>query len=135
MLRPKALVKWENSFPDNTFNWNFIFTTPFVVARDAKIQYFQFRYLHRIIGTNDFLFRIKIKDSPLCSFCKVENETLEHLFWFCPNVRRFWEEICTACLREKINLNEKSVHSGYTEKKKSIINFFIFYAKYFIFFL
>lgn len=30
-----------------------------------------------------------------------------------------------------MNLNEITVHFGYTEKKKSIINFFIFYAKYF----
>ena len=70
VLKPKALVKWENNFANicHTLNWKFIFTTPFVVARDAKIQYFQFRYLHRIIGTNDFLLGIRSKTHPFVLF-------------------------------------------------------------------
>lgn len=70
VFKPKALVKWKNSFLGNALKWRFIFTSRFVVVRDIKIQNFQFRHLHRIIGINKFLFHIKIKDSPFCSFLK-----------------------------------------------------------------
>lgn len=36
--------------------------------------------LHRIIPTNDFLQKIKIKESPVYSVCERANDTFEHLF-------------------------------------------------------
>lgn len=130
---PRALAKWEAMFPQNNFNWKSIFMLPFIAVREAKIQYLQFRYIHRIIGTNEFLFRIKMNDSPLCSFCNLEEETLIHLFWHCPFVKRFWDEISLSCLKEESYIEELNVHFGYLENGKNIINFFILHAKNFIF--
>ena len=82
-LQPTAISRWDYD-STNDYRWSEIFTLPFVAVRDCKIQYFQYRFIHRILGTNSFIFKIKRGDSPLCSFCNAEDETLDHLFWFCP---------------------------------------------------
>jgi hypothetical protein len=64
--------------------WKAIFLLPFKINKDTKIQWFQYRINHRIIGTNYLLHKMKIVDSPTCSFCKNSDETIEHLFWDCP---------------------------------------------------
>ena len=130
---PRAVSKWETLFPDYDFDWKLIFMLPHTAVREANIQYLQFRYLHRIVGTNDFLFRVKIKESPLCTFCNAASETIEHLFWNCPVTKMFWEDICSNCLRDYLELDELTVHFGYLENCKSILNFFLLNAKYFIY--
>ena len=51
-------------------------------CRDTYLINFQHKFLHRVIPTNTFLFKIHIKDTKLCSFCNVEDETVEHLFLY-----------------------------------------------------
>jgi hypothetical protein len=60
------------------------FSLPFKISNDSGLQWFQYRINHRIIATNSLLLKMKLKDNELCSFCKNEIESLEHMFWFCP---------------------------------------------------
>lgn len=50
---------------------------------EVKLRWFQYRIIHRILGTNAFLCKIGIVDSPLCTFCKESPETIVHLFVNC----------------------------------------------------
>ena len=34
-------------------------------------------------------------DSPLCTFCKREIESIEHLFFYCNVTKTFWEAFCS----------------------------------------
>jgi len=38
-----------------------------------------------------FLYKIAVKDSDRCTFCKEEAETLLHVFWQCNVISHFWE--------------------------------------------
>ena len=49
--------------------------------------------LNRILFTNSKLFKLKLVESPLCSFCDKHEETFEHLFVFCEHSKAFWKEI------------------------------------------
>ena len=51
--------------------------------------------LHRIIPTNSFLHKIKLKNTNLCTFCKIHDETIEHLFFDCPVTQIFVKTIKT----------------------------------------
>jgi hypothetical protein len=51
------------------------------------------RIIHRILGTNTFLYKIKVKDCNLCTFCKEEPETIKHLQWWCHKVSDLWHEL------------------------------------------
>ena len=101
--------------------------------RDTKLHYFQFRFLQRILGVNNFLFRIKVKESPLCSLCHESNETLEHLFWDCDFVKIFWSESHNLCLKSRFEIDFNCIKFGFFEDATHPINFFILHGKYFIF--
>jgi hypothetical protein len=62
-------------------------------TKNTKLCWFQYRIIHRILGTNTFLYKIKVKDCNLCTFCKEEPETIEHLLWGCHKVSDLWHEL------------------------------------------
>ena len=63
------------------FCWKKILTFPFSLVKDTKLRWFQFRIIHRILGTNSLLCKMGIKTDNKCSFCNREKETIKHLFW------------------------------------------------------
>jgi hypothetical protein len=59
-------------------------------CRDTYLINFQYKFLHRVIPTNTFLFKIHIKDTKLCSFCNVEDEMVEHLHFL--RIRKYIDQ-------------------------------------------
>ena len=70
-----------------------IYSLPFQVALDTCTRDFQYKILNRILFTNAKLSKLKLIESPLCTFCGKDEETPEHLFVFCQSSRAFWKEI------------------------------------------
>ena len=68
----------------------------------TQIRSFYFKLFHRAIGLNDFLYKIKRKDSPNCSLCDTSPETYIHLFIECPVVKPIWDETLKVIIT-KIN--------------------------------
>ena len=48
--------------------------------------------LRGALATNRFLMKAKKRNSDACSFCGNTSETIEHLFWSCPKVNRFYQQ-------------------------------------------
>ena len=90
---PKSQLRWNGIFEINEFNWQLIYNIPAKSCNNTKLHWFQYRILHRILATNDYLFKCKIKTENSCTFCTVVPEKLEHLFWQCPIVMNFWDEV------------------------------------------
>lgn len=51
--------------------------------------------LHEKLPTCNYLQRIWIVVDPVCCFCGLEDETLDHLFLDCAMVRQIWEGVAT----------------------------------------
>ena len=132
---PSAVNKWQNKIINTTLDWPTIFTIPFKTLIAPKIRYFQYRFLHRILGVNSYIYKFKYVNSPLCTFCNTSDETIEHLFWDCDVIQTFWNTTNMLCLNpNKIQLiNKINVFFGSTEKGNSPLNSYIFFVKYFIF--
>ena len=130
---PTCIEKWVVQNIPNDTDWNVIFKLPFVAIKDPKVQYFQFRFLHRILGINSYLYKLNIIESPLCSFCRSSEETIQHLFWECRHVQTFWRSISNSCIKIDFNLNHLVVFFGHTTKPDHPLNFFLLHAKFFIF--
>ena len=86
---------WEQTIgiEINSDAWKKIYRTCFKTIRDNDIIWLQYRLLHRILGTKDYLFKIKLTTDRSCSFCKNSFETVYHLFTGCSQVKLFWENI------------------------------------------
>ena len=74
-----AEQKWENILNKYDIEWKNIHFHCTKHTKNTKLCWFQYRIIHRILGTNTFLYKIKVKDCNLCTFCKEEPETIEHL--------------------------------------------------------
>ena len=115
--KPISLIKWENIY-NEPIEWQRAFSKAFKTTTDSKLKWFQIRFLYRLIPTNRFLHLRKIKDHPYCTFgCNVD-ETISHLFYQCPKVLSFWEEIlnwiknnCTNC--DTLFFTEQLIVLGY----------------------
>ena len=51
---------------------------------------------------------MKITQSPLCSFCRETDETIEHIFWECDHVQSLLQSIDKYCMN--IYWKEKETH-------------------------
>ena len=93
--RPTAQARFEEQFPDIYLDWHDIYKLPFNVLIDTKSREFQYRILNRYLTTNSFHYKIGLANSPLCTFCKQESESLEHLLIICSCTKSFWSEFVT----------------------------------------
>ena len=101
----QSQTKWSaedallDSFP---VNWKKTYSLPFLCTKETKLRIFQFKLLQRRIATNDFLYRIGILPTNLCTFCGEAPETLMHLFWNCEYSQIFWKEVL-AWIKDKLS--------------------------------
>ena len=130
---PTSCSKWNLSFPDIAESWNIIFRIPFTSVRESKIQYFQYRFLHRALGTNSLCHRMNLIENPSCTFCGNQNETLDHLFWECGITSNFILDVEQRFLGRQFVFTKQDIFFGYTLLLKHPYNFLIFYMKYYIF--
>ena len=86
-----------------------------------------------MLPLNDFLFKIKKIDSPLCTFCHFSEETIRHFFISCPLVSSFWHSI--EHLLEDYDINESVVILGITKAVENAVvkNHVILISKQYIY--
>ena len=134
---PTAVKKWNQSFKN--LQWKFIFRNTMKQSLDTQLKWFQVRLLHRILPTNKYLAICKLTDSSLCSFCNESTESINHLFWHCIHVKKFWEDLisllqekCIHCAR--FSFKEEPILFGHTENTYTDIpmNLIILLAKFYI---
>jgi hypothetical protein len=88
----------------NETKWKKIFKLPSTVTQNTKLQWLQYRINQRILGTNTFLYKIRVKDNAFSTFCQEDEETIEHLFWNCETVQAFIDEIDSWLLSNGVSI-------------------------------
>ena len=76
---PKQKPKLETKL-NGSLKWNNAFTILNKTTIDTGSREFQYRILHNYLHVNSKLYRWKIVDSPRCSYCFINTETMEHYF-------------------------------------------------------
>ena len=66
-----------------------------MTTTDSSLRSFQYKILSNTLYLNERLFKFNIVDSPLCSLCKQENESVIHLFAICSEARSLWDQLRT----------------------------------------
>ena len=80
---PTAKAKLMSRYPDLSIEWKRLYSLAFEITLDTKLREFQYKLLNLIIFTNKKLYQFKMVETPLCAFCNEEEESLEHLLYFC----------------------------------------------------
>ena len=83
---------FENSFPNYTFDWKQIYLLPWIITINSFQRNFQYKILHNILCLNKKLCIFGKIDSPLCSICHSNDETVA-LFCECIRVNELWSQV------------------------------------------
>ena len=117
--------------------WKNYYILPFKCTTDTSLQWLQFRILHRILATNSLLCKFKILENNKCTFCNLEKETLEHIFYDCSFVERFFTDVSSWLLTNRnlhITFTKNMIFFGIPHKNDNIaINWFILQCKKYIY--
>ena len=70
-----------------------IFLLPHSVTLESYVKAFQYKVLNSILYTNTILYKMGFRTNDLCSFCKSQSESLNHLFFHCPYSKQFWNDL------------------------------------------
>ena len=136
----KAKIKYSNLLNGiQNETWQNIFILLINLHCNNKICEMQFKILHRIIGVNNFLFKIRKVDSPRCDYCEIYNETIEHLFFDCFSVKTFWLNLIESWNNfsgSQYSISKKDALLGYNlddPMQYPVVNLLILYGKKYIF--
>ena len=135
---PSARYKFISLFPDTYLDWDVIYLIPHLVTLDTKTRIFQYKLLNRIIYTNTTLYKMKLVGSPLCTFCKTQEESLEYLFCRCNFAIAFWRSVVLWIRTLYIDidfLKDSDIIFGLTQKRPhwSLLNHIIITGKQIIY--
>ena len=117
-----------------TVNWEKIHVRNFKCTIDTLFRSFYFKIFHKAIAFNDFLFKIKRRDSPYCSFCNTVEETITHVFLQCDKVKPIWKDIIRLINQKEntsINVSDFGKMFGIIEDK--FLTYIFLVVKYYIY--
>ena len=108
---------------------------PFNCTMDAKLRWFQYRILNRFLTTNSCLCKIGQRIDNVCTFCKKEAETIEHLFVESKVATNIWSKLqnwIQIKLGIPVVLSKTHILFGIDLKKcNSAINLIILLSKFY----
>ena len=127
------MKKYDEAFNTDTFHldWEKIYLLPLKTTLHTKLREFQYKILNIILDKNDMLFKFKNVDSPL----------FEHLFFCCPRVHAFWDEVTVMLNSQGITLKSldiKDIFFGLSDAPNHdsdgiLLNYVVLESKYFIY--
>ena len=132
---PTAQLRWEADEVNFGDKWSKVYKRPFQITASTKLQSLQYKITHRFFPTRRFLCIRGVVDDPFCDSCG-DVETIEHYFFICEQVRKFWKELETSLNKKltetnRLNIQCYDVLFG-SENYLDVINFMILLAKQFI---
>ena len=129
---PKTGKEWEHYW-DQKFtrevDWQDIYCSVRNATNSTYYASLHYKIISRTCVTNYLLYRIGIKNQPLCERCVCALDTVEHKFYSCCKVKAFWKKVrdffAEYGIHEQFNLN--TVLSGKTNHE--IVNHAIIAGK------
>ena len=135
---PKCCCKWESKL-NCEIKWKDCFFK-IQKIRDVTLKWLQLRIVHRIIGTNVILSAIGVRTNDRCSFCNIEKDGIEHIFWNCHHTNQFLlaferkiKEKCPHASRFKLTCNLVLFGIERNVKTDEVLDFIILLVKQYIY--
>ena len=78
---------------DSQIDWESVYRRIYNMCIDPYTRCFQYKILNNCLYLNRDLFRFKIIESPICSFCSNYSETIDHVFVHCEHSKSLYRDI------------------------------------------
>lgn len=139
VMKPYVITYWAK-FNTNT-PWAKVWLLPHRYMITNKVTEVSFKILHQIYPAKNFMQKFKKDIDVNCSFCLVQPETVNHIFWHCSHTKGLWKDIA-KCISDKLHMSfvlqfEHVIfgfHSDTTVNldKAFVVNLLLLYAKFHI---
>jgi len=133
---PDKRIDFWNGLANDTDepNWAEIHLRNFKCTIDTRFRAFYFKTFHKAIAFNDFLFKIKRKDSPNCCFCDKYPESIIHIFCECEVVIPLWKNIVKIINdKEDANFTITNFEKMFGIQDDKFLTFVFLCMKYYIY--
>jgi len=115
----------------DSLGWENVYMYPFQFLTDSKSKEFQYKFLHDVVVNRYWLDKWKLVDTNLCRLCEQKIENIDHMFWSCVFVEKFWNNFNDyMSIKLKITVNMNDVFLG---KNDIVTNTVIVNAKRYIY--
>ena len=126
-----------NIFHNLKVEWKEIYLLTHKVSIDTNLCMFQYKILKNIVYLNKQLFIYDKKISKLCSYCRLQDETTNHIFVECKFAIKFWSHLrhYCRCSFDLPILNPQSATFGFFEVDPDLVillNHLLLLCKYYI---
>ena len=137
-ISPSAKQKLTDKYSNTITEWEKVYSLPFCTTLESKIREFQYKILNCIVFTNVKLYRFGLPDSPSCTFCQKEAESIEHLLFSCKISSEFWKHVLSWLKDNDIyidTLKDTELIFGKFDIRDdfTIINHILLLGKYYIY--
>ena len=132
-----VLAFWEEKFNlPVDFNWKDILKFKLKTLKSNKVKQYNFKLFHQILPFRNNLFKWKIVNDNICTFC-LKPESGIHVLLECPKVVLFWKrviELIQNNFNETVSLDEELLITGINTDHNTLnINTIVVYAQYAIY--
>ena len=96
LIERKEATVCAASFWKRKFNFDMTPLTwlmPQIATKETRLRLLQWKINHNIYPTNIMLSKMKVTENNKCSYCPETVDVLEHFFYECPIVLKFWHDI------------------------------------------
>ena len=120
----KSLSKWKKFLDIQDEQWGSYCLIPFQ-SIDTNMRWFQIKILNRILYMRDALFKFGVVTDKKCTFCNISEETIIHVFCYCPYSNIIWSKFEYWVLHntgEKVILTNQNKLFGFCGFNNSALN-------------
>ena len=101
-------------------DWRKIYLLPRQTTIKSSLRSFQYKIVTNTLCLNERLLRFGIAESPPCSQCTHEKESIIHLFVTCRVTHNLWEQLCAWLSGQDIKLPLSFLYWAYGTKNWKI---------------
>ena len=89
-----SYMKWSRDLTDISMEeWEYVFERVYTTTINTKLRAFQYRLIHKIIPTNEWLYKVGLPENEECTFCKIHTESIKHIMWDCQTTKKIIRNI------------------------------------------
>ena len=135
--QPTAQRSIERILQMNDMDWATVYLLPQKTTIESRMRIFQYKILNNILYLNNWLYKFSYVESPMCSLCNSETETMTRLFCHCSKTDQMWNSLtswCKGCLTLPV-LEPSTAILGFfdiRDEKSKLINHILILFKFFL---